>query len=177
MYVTWFNRLSYISCSSVLLVNNKKRSWKSRCASLLNFFIETACHCAELGNFNSCMAIALGLTLSPVARLTKIWQQVDQAKLKLLQHIINPNQNFKNYRVIFKAISGKLADNDDVIIPFFSLFVKDMYFLGSITLNDEKLRHIAVGSDNWTDQMKQITMPIQIFRRCQASKLKNLGKF
>lgn len=148
-YVSWFNRLSYFACSSVLLINPKSRHWSRKCADLLTYFINTAVACAEAGNFNSALAIALGLTLTPAGRLTKAWKKVDESKIKILRHIINPSQNFKNYRMIFKAVSSKSFDDDSVLVPFFSLFLKDMYFLGTMILQEDSSKVSCLGSGDW----------------------------
>lgn len=163
-YISWFNRLSYFSCSSVLLVNPKSRKWTKKCADILTFFIDTAVMCAEMGNFNSALAIALGLTLDPVTRLTKVWQKVDQAKVKILHHIINPDGNFKNYRTIFKGISEKFFNDDSLMIPFFSLFVKDIYFLGNMVLNKSEIKRKEIAGRVWNENMKELCLPIKTFR-------------
>ena len=113
------------------------------------YFINTAVACAEMGNFNSALAIALGLTLTPAGRLSKAWKKVDESKIKILRHIINPDQNFKNYRMIFKAVSSKSFDDDSVLVPFFSLFLKDMYFLGTMILQEDGSKVSHLGGQDW----------------------------
>ena len=135
--------------NSSLLINPKSRHWSRKCADLLTYFINTAVACAEAGNFNSALAIALGLTLTPAGRLTKAWKKVDESKIKILRHIINPSQNFKNYRMIFKAVSSKSFDDDSVLVPFFSLFLKDMYFLGTMILQEDSSKVSCLGSGDW----------------------------
>lgn len=130
----------------------------------LTFFIDTAILCAEMGNFNSALAIALGLTLDPITRLTKIWKKVDQSKIKVLHHIINPSGNFKNYRTIFKGISEKYFNDDSLMIPFFSLFVKDIYFLGNMILTGDQMKSKSVYAEEWQDNMRQLVLPIKTFR-------------
>ena len=48
----------------------KYRKKKHRVARI-NFWIEVARYCVEIGNFNSMMGIISGLSLTPVARLKK----------------------------------------------------------------------------------------------------------
>jgi hypothetical protein len=57
-YVLWNNRLS--SLVSTEIVKNNKRENR---VALINFFIETATACFELGNYNSTMSI-IGLILA-----------------------------------------------------------------------------------------------------------------
>ena len=120
--------------------------------------------CAEMGNFNSALAIALGLTLDPITRLSKVWKRVDDSKIKILRHIINPGGNFKNYRAIFKGVTEKKYHDDTLMIPFFSLFVKDVYFLGNMILNHDSMKSDAVKGHDWASNVRQLVLPIKTFR-------------
>nr|KAG5697197.1 hypothetical protein BaRGS_002206 [Batillaria attramentaria] len=74
---------------------------KKNRVKMLEYFIDVAKECINLGNFNSLMAIIAGMNMNPVARLKKTWAKVNTAKFDILE----------------------------IVIPFFSLFVKDLYFL------------------------------------------------
>lgn len=52
---------------------------------MLEFFIDVARECFNIGNFNSMMAIISGMNLSPVARLKKTWSKVKTAKFDVLE--------------------------------------------------------------------------------------------
>lgn len=128
-------------------------------AKCIDFWIEVAHECFNIGNFNSLMAITTALNLSSISRLKKTvgccdlnsifynllieslftfqWSKVQlRAKFQILEHQMDPSSNFCSYRSTLKAAMWRSAgatqvDNDRsrIIIPFFSLLVKDLYFL------------------------------------------------
>ncbi|BFZ17418.1 hypothetical protein BsWGS_20457 [Bradybaena similaris] len=127
-YVQWFNRLSYLVASEITSHLKKKNRVK-----VVEYFIDVAKECINIGNFNSLMAIIAGMNLSPVTRLKKMWSKVNRDKLKILEHQMNPSNNFGSYRSCLKAAmwrsEGAADEREKIVIPFFSLFVKDLYFL------------------------------------------------
>ncbi|ETE69351.1 Ras-GEF domain-containing family member 1A [Ophiophagus hannah] len=62
-----------------LVVKKKQRT------RIVEFFIDVARECFNIGNFNSMMAIISGMNLSPVARLKKTWSKVKTAKFDVLE--------------------------------------------------------------------------------------------
>ena len=52
----------------------------------INFLVDVAKECYNIGNFNSLMAILAGLNLAPVLRLRKTWAKIDREKLNALEH-------------------------------------------------------------------------------------------
>ncbi|XP_050394068.2 ras-GEF domain-containing family member 1B isoform X2 [Patella vulgata] len=127
-YVQWFNRLSYLVATEITSHLKKKNRVK-----MIEYFIDVAKECINIGNFNSLMAIIAGMNLSPVARLKKTWAKVNTVKFDILEHQMNPWNNFGCYRSCLKAAmwrsQGAVEDREKIVIPFFSLFVKDLYFL------------------------------------------------
>ncbi|XP_059177866.1 ras-GEF domain-containing family member 1B-like isoform X2 [Physella acuta] len=127
-YVQWFNRLSYLVASEITSHIKKKNRVK-----MVEYFIDVAKECINIGNFNSLMAIIAGMNLSPVTRLKKTWAKVNRDKLKILEHQMDPSNNFGSYRSCLKAAmwrsEGAAEEREKIVIPFFSLFVKDLYFL------------------------------------------------
>lgn len=61
------------------------------------------------------------------------WAKVQSAKFSVLEHQMDPTSNFNSYRSTLKAAmwrsEGATEERERIIIPFFSLFVKDLYFL------------------------------------------------
>ncbi|CAG5134047.1 unnamed protein product, partial [Candidula unifasciata] len=116
-YVQWFNRLSYLVASEITSHLKKKNRVK-----VVEYFIDVAKEC-----------INIGMNLSPVTRLKKMWSKVNRDKLRILEHQMNPSNNFGSYRSCLKAAmwrsEGAADDREKIVIPFFSLFVKDLYFL------------------------------------------------
>lgn len=127
-YVQWFNRLSYLVATEICSHLKKKNRVR-----MIEYFIDVAKECINIGNFNSLMAIIAGMNMCPVARLRKTWAKVNKAKFSILEHQMDPSNNFSSYRSCLKAAiwrsEGAVDDRERVIIPFLSLFVKDVYFL------------------------------------------------
>ncbi|XP_039964559.1 ras-GEF domain-containing family member 1B [Bactrocera tryoni] len=140
-YVEWFNRLSYLTASEIVKYPKKKQRVR-----IIEYWIETARECFNIGNFNSLMAIIAGLNLAPISRLKKTWSKVQSAKFSVLEHQMDPTSNFNSYRSTLKAAmwrsEGATEERERIIIPFFSLFVKDLYFLNEGCSNRLPNNHI-----------------------------------
>uniref|UniRef100_A0AAY4E7D6 Ras-GEF domain-containing family member 1B n=1 Tax=Denticeps clupeoides TaxID=299321 RepID=A0AAY4E7D6_9TELE len=127
-YVEWFNRLSYLVATEICTPVKKKNR-----ACVLEFFIDVARECFNIGNFNSLMAIITGMNMSPVSRLKKTWSKVNTDKFDILEHQMDPSGNFYNYRTALQGATHRCltaqTSREKIVIPFFSLFIKDLYFL------------------------------------------------
>lgn len=123
-YVEWFNRLSYLVATQVCMQLRRKQRVK-----MIEYFIEVGKQCLRSGNFNSMMAIVAGLNMSSVRRLRKTWNRVNPEDLLALEKTMDPSSNFSNYRSMIRDAIGSDNDNNQVTIPFFSLLIKDIYFL------------------------------------------------
>ena len=122
---------------------------------LIEFWIEVARECVNIGNFNSMMGIISGLHLAPVSRLKRTWTRIQSGKFAVLGHQIDPSSNFVSYRTTLQAAVSRSENATDkkqrVVIPFFSLLIKDLYFvnegcasrLASGHINMEKARTLA----------------------------------
>uniref|UniRef100_A0A8C7YF17 Ras-GEF domain-containing protein n=1 Tax=Oryzias sinensis TaxID=183150 RepID=A0A8C7YF17_9TELE len=97
-YVDWFNRLSYLVATEICVPVKKKQR-----ARVMEFFIDVARECFNIGNFNSLMAIISGMNMSPVSRLRKTWSKVKTAKFDILEHQMDPSSNFYNYRTALRG--------------------------------------------------------------------------
>lgn len=121
---------------------------------MIEFWIETARESFNIGNFNSLMAIIAGLNMSPISRMKKTvnylnlynfsfilkyfslflqWAKIQSAKFSILEHQMDSSSNFSSYRSTLKAAmwrsAGATDERERIVIPFFSLLVKDLYFL------------------------------------------------
>ncbi|CDQ90625.1 unnamed protein product [Oncorhynchus mykiss] len=127
-YVAWFNRLSYLVATEICMPVKKKHR-----ARALEFFIDVARECYNIGNFNSLMAIISGMNMSPVSRLKKTWSKVNTDKFDILEHQMDPSSNFSNYRTALRGATQRSitahSNQEKIVIPFFSLLIKDIYFL------------------------------------------------
>ncbi|KAL6035842.1 hypothetical protein STEG23_034826 [Scotinomys teguina] len=140
-YDNWFNCLSMLVATEVCRVVKKKHRTR-----MLEFFIDVARECFNIGNFNSMMAIISGMNLSPVARLKKTWSKVKTAKFDVLEHHMDPSSNFCNYRTALQGATQRSqtanSSREKIVIPVFNLFVKDIYFLHKIHTNHMPNGHI-----------------------------------
>ncbi|XP_072311337.1 ras-GEF domain-containing family member 1B-B-like [Eucyclogobius newberryi] len=127
-YVNWFNRLSYLVATEICMPAKKKQR-----ARIIEFFIDVAQECFNIGNFNSLMAIITGMNMSPVSRLKKTWSKVNTDKFDILEHQMDPSSNFSNYRTALRGATQRSetahSSQEKIVIPFFSLLIKDIYFL------------------------------------------------
>ncbi|KAL4623279.1 ras-GEF domain-containing family member 1B isoform X2 [Arapaima gigas] len=127
-YVDWFNRLSYLVATEICMPVKKKQR-----ARVIEFFSDVARECFNIGNFNSLMAIISGMNMSPVSRLKKTWGKVNTAKFDILERQMDPSNNFYNYRTALRGAAQRSitahSSQEKIVIPFFSLLIKDIYFL------------------------------------------------
>ncbi|XP_045146199.1 ras-GEF domain-containing family member 1A isoform X2 [Echinops telfairi] len=152
-YDNWFNCLSMLVATEV--VKKKQRT------RMVEFFIEVARECFNIGNFNSMMAIISGMNLTPVARLKKTWSKVKTAKFDVLEHHMDPSSNFCNYRTALQGATQRSqmahSNREKIVIPVFNLFVKDIYFLHKIHTN-----HLPSGQVNFK-KFREISRQIHDF--------------
>ncbi|CAB0043839.1 unnamed protein product [Trichogramma brassicae] len=153
-YVQWFNRLSYFVATEVC-----KHAKKKQRVRVVEYWIEAARECFNIGNFNSLMAIIAGLNMSPISRLKKTWSKVQSAKFSILETQMDPTGNFSSYRSTLKAAMWRSAGATDerqrIVVPFFSLLVKDLYFLNEGCSN--KLPNGHINFEKFWQLAKQVT--------------------
>lgn len=154
-YIGWFNRLSFFVATEIC-----KQDKRSNRVKIIEFWIETARECFNIGNFNSLMAIMTGLSMVPVTRLKKTWSKLETGKLSALQYQMDPSSNFSNYRATLKAAvwrsaSGTIDQSLKIIIPFFSLLLKDTYEITENCAN--KLPNGHINFEHFWQLAKQVT--------------------
>ncbi|KAG7247085.1 hypothetical protein CRUP_007946, partial [Coryphaenoides rupestris] len=73
------------------------------------------------------------MNMSPVSRLKKTWSKVNTDKFDILEHQMDPSSNFTNYRTALRGATQRSetahSSQERIVIPFFSLLIKDIYFL------------------------------------------------
>ncbi|KAJ8285325.1 hypothetical protein GJAV_G00025560 [Gymnothorax javanicus] len=153
-YVAWFNRLSFLVASEICMPVKKKQR-----ARVIEFFIDVARECFNIGNFNSLMAIISGMNMSPVSRLRKTWAKVKTAKFDILEHQMDPSSNFYNYRTALRGATQRSitahSSREKIVIPFFSLLIKDIYFLNEGCAN--RLPNGQVNFEKFWEMAKQVS--------------------
>ncbi|XP_041957472.1 LOW QUALITY PROTEIN: ras-GEF domain-containing family member 1B-A [Alosa sapidissima] len=153
-YVAWFNRLSYLVATEICMAVKKKHR-----ARVIEFFIDVARECFNIGNFNSLMAIISGMNMSPVSRLKKTWGKVKTAKFDILEHQMDPSSNFYNYRTALRGATQRSitahSSREKIVIPFFSLMIKDIYFLNEGCSNRHPNGH--VNFEKFWEMAKQVS--------------------
>ncbi|XP_062598894.1 ras-GEF domain-containing family member 1B-like isoform X2 [Saccostrea cucullata] len=155
-YVQWFNRLSYFVTTEICSHLKKKSRVR-----IIEYFVDVAKECINMGNFNSLMAIIAGMNMTWVSRLKKTWSRVNRAKFEILEHQMDPTSNFGIYRSCLKAAMWRSesaeagSKEEKIIIPFFSLFVKDLYFLNEACSN--KLPNGDINFEKFWQLAKQIS--------------------
>ncbi|CAD7680102.1 unnamed protein product [Nyctereutes procyonoides] len=171
-YDNWSNCLSMLVATEVCRKKHQTR--------MLEFFIDVAQGCFNIGNFNSMMAIIGGMNLSPVARLKKTWSKVKMAKFEVLERHMDPCSNFCNYRTALQGATQRSqmakSSPEKIVIPVFNLFVKDLYFLHKIHTN-----HLPNGHVNFK-KFWEISRRIQEFMtwtqvECPFQKDKKIQKY
>uniref|UniRef100_A0A4W4DQ32 RasGEF domain family, member 1Ba n=1 Tax=Electrophorus electricus TaxID=8005 RepID=A0A4W4DQ32_ELEEL len=132
---------------------------KKHRARVIEFFIDVARECFNIGNFNSLMAIISGMNMSPVSRLKKTWGKVKTAKFDILEHQMDPSSNFYNYRTALRGATQRSitahSSREKIVIPFFSLFIKDIYFLNEGCAN--RLPNGHVNFEKFWELAKQVS--------------------
>ncbi|KAK0399452.1 hypothetical protein QR680_003057 [Steinernema hermaphroditum] len=127
-YVDWFNQVTDMIAGEILRHSRKRCRVKT-----IEYLIDVAKECINVGNFNSLMAIVAGLSLPAVSRLKKTWTRVEKSKLEILQHQLDPSGNFTSYRATLKAAiwrsEGAKNELETIIIPFFALLLKDLLLI------------------------------------------------
>ncbi|KAK2491556.1 hypothetical protein MC885_005368 [Smutsia gigantea] len=206
-YVEWFNRLSYFVATEICMPVKKKHR-----ARVIEYFIDVARECFNIGNFNSLMAIicecfledtsfifigpvkrihgkfadssallmktvlfnpelfqniqntlniqigTTGMNMSPVSRLKKTWAKVKTAKFDILEHQMDPSSNFYNYRTALRGAAQRSltahSSREKIVIPFFSLLIKDIYFLNEGCAN--RLPNGHINFEKFLELAKQV---------------------
>ncbi|KAM6266399.1 ras-GEF domain-containing family member 1B isoform 2-T4 [Spheniscus humboldti] len=153
-YVEWFNRLSYLVATEICMPVKKKHR-----ARVIEYFIDVARECFNIGNFNSLMAIISGMNMSAVSRLKKTWAKVKTAKFDILEHQMDPSSNFYNYRTALRGATQRSltahSNREKIVIPFFSLLIKDIYFLNEGCAN--RLPNGHVNFEKFWELAKQVS--------------------
>nr|CAD7263762.1 unnamed protein product [Timema shepardi] len=129
-YLEWSSHLRNLVTSEVY-----KQEASTRRVQMTEFWLNVATECFNIGNFNSLMAIILGLDATTMSTSKLRLRQIHVSKLRALEQQMHPSCNFSNYRSILKAASvrserrGISPEKTRVVIPYFSLLLRDIYLV------------------------------------------------
>ncbi|OAX41110.1 ras GEF [Rhizopogon vinicolor AM-OR11-026] len=115
------NRIANWVAGSVL----SQEDYKKR-AIILKQFISVADRCRSMHNYSSMAAIVCGLTLPPIWRLKRSWEQVGARHMAQFgtceMTTINSSKNFSNYRSMLATVSPPC-------VPFIGVFLTTLTFI------------------------------------------------
>ncbi|XP_054258079.1 ras-GEF domain-containing family member 1B-like [Macrosteles quadrilineatus] len=161
-YVAWAHRLSYLVATEILLQTKKAKRVK-----MMELWISTAQSCLNHGNFNSLMSIIAGLNLSAVKRLRKTWTKTLLQKFHNVEAQMDAGGDFALYRSTLKTASRRFGSSSPspttdqsgtaptTVIPFFSLFLKDVFTLQEACL--KKLPNGHINFERFWQMAKLVT--------------------
>lgn len=136
------NRISlWVATEIVTTANEKQR------VSTIKRFILVAQYCLKYRNYQGLLEIIGGLKNSSVTRLARTWAKLPEKygqMLQTLSNIVDPDQNWKNYRRTVEAEQG-------ACVPYIGLFLSDLTFIydrGPMTTEDGRINWKKAGQLN-----------------------------
>lgn len=122
-YVSWCNKLNDFVATEIC----KRKRLRAR-VRIIEYLIDVAKECLNMGNFNSCVAIISALNMPGIKRLRKTWAKVDSSKLHALEQSMDPEKNFFSYRSTLEAAVWRCNGMQyQVVIPAFCVFCRDLF--------------------------------------------------
>ncbi|GAA5857810.1 hypothetical protein JCM8547_005989 [Rhodosporidiobolus lusitaniae] len=95
-------------------------------ANIVKHFVSVAERCLQLNNFSTLIHIIAGLNSTPIHRLRRTWETVQQktmVTLGLLNNVMRPDKNYKEYRDILRSAAPPC-------VPFLGVYLTDWTFIG-----------------------------------------------
>eukprot|EP00027_Filamoeba_sp_ATCC50430_P005761 CAMPEP_0168547718 /NCGR_PEP_ID=MMETSP0413-20121227/4184_1 /TAXON_ID=136452 /ORGANISM="Filamoeba nolandi, Strain NC-AS-23-1" /LENGTH=1073 /DNA_ID=CAMNT_0008577987 /DNA_START=51 /DNA_END=3269 /DNA_ORIENTATION=- len=121
--ITRFNTVNYwVATELVMCPNIKKRN------SILKRFIQIADQLQKLNNFNSMIAILVGLSLGAVQRMSKTWESLPKQYSALFNEMQEFTSSHGNFRTLRKAIRTLQLEGEPVI-PHMAIILRDLTFI------------------------------------------------
>ncbi|KAG0665161.1 hypothetical protein C6P46_000258 [Rhodotorula mucilaginosa] len=94
--------------------------------AIIKHFVSIAERCLSLNNFSTLIHILAGLNSTPVHRLRRTWEIVSQktmTTLAMLNRVMRPDKNYKEYREILRKSAPPC-------VPFLGVYLTDWTFIG-----------------------------------------------
>ncbi|ORY87394.1 hypothetical protein BCR35DRAFT_330390 [Leucosporidium creatinivorum] len=95
-------------------------------ANIVKQFILVAERCLALNNYSTLIHIIAGLNSTPIHRLRRTWETVNQKSmisLGMLNNIMRPDKNYKEYRDQLRKVAPPC-------VPFLGVYLTDWTFIG-----------------------------------------------
>lgn len=147
--VARFNIMVKWVVSEVVLTQNVEE--RARCIIKL---LHIAAHCRRYRNFATLSQIAIALTSTEVARLSKTWALLppsDMQTMREVESLVSPTKNFYNLRA---EMEGSATAAEMGCIPFLGIYTHDILF------NAQRPSEIA---------SSPTTAPLVNFERCRIA--------
>ncbi|OXA57879.1 Ras-GEF domain-containing family member 1B [Folsomia candida] len=133
-YVDWFHRLNLCVATDIC-----------------KFWAKVGSDSVTLGNYNSAIAVFTAINSNPVRRLAKSWSKfAGQEDLSALESCFDPSDNFFSYRSRLSKAEGAVdeagvsgSSSSFMVLPFFSLLIKDLFFLKEAAASRLPNGHLA----------------------------------
>jgi hypothetical protein len=147
--VARFNIMVKWAVSEIVLTQNVEE--RARC---IIKFLHIAAHCRRYRNFATLSQIAIALTSTEVARLSKTWALLppsDMQTMREVESLVSPTKNFYNLRA---EMEGGATAAETGCIPFLGIYTHDILF------NAQRPSEIA---------SSPTTAPLVNFERCRIA--------
>ncbi|GAA5973817.1 hypothetical protein JCM11641_003174 [Rhodosporidiobolus odoratus] len=95
-------------------------------ANIVKHVVAIAESCLSLNNFSTLIHIIAGLNSTPIHRLRRTWESVNQKamiSLGMLNNIMRPDKNYKEYREVLRKAAPPC-------VPFLGVYLTDWTFIG-----------------------------------------------
>ncbi|KAM7326580.1 hypothetical protein ACRRTK_015058 [Alexandromys fortis] len=149
-YVEWFNRLSYLVATEICMPVKKKHR-----ARMIEYFIDVARECFNIGNFNSLMAIICEYFCENTEPFDFIKLNIEENRKDCTESIHPLTNSASPYCAWVLMTLASWAMPCKIVIPFFSLLIKDIYFLNEGCAN--RLPNGHVNFEKFWELAKQVS--------------------
>ncbi|CAB0012488.1 unnamed protein product [Nesidiocoris tenuis] len=144
VYLEWSTRLKRLVITDIVRhIKSKKQRVR-----IVEYWVDTAKECFNIGNFNSLMAIIAGLNTVPVSRLKRTWCKSEVTEqFTILDNQMSSLENYASYKALLRAAAARFNKDDKrlcIVIPVFTLLAKEIH-----NLCDQCLQKLPNGHINF----------------------------
>ncbi|KAF6211001.1 hypothetical protein GE061_014114 [Apolygus lucorum] len=155
VYMEWSTRLKRLVVTDIVRhIKSKKQRVR-----IVEYWVDTAKECFNIGNFNSLMAIIAGLNTIPISRLKRTWSKsVATEQFTILDGQMSSSENYGSYRTLLRAAAARFNKDDKklcIVIPVFTLLAREIHNLCDQCLH--KLPNGHINFEKFWQLAKQMT--------------------